>query len=61
MTSSLSSHKYVLLATFDYGLIVIPARHTWIRDTRLGFLTNKGHLFLQRCFSVETINILLLN
>lgn len=60
MTSSSSSHKYILLSTFDYGPIVIPARHPWIRGRGLGFLTNKGRLFLQRCFSVETSDTQLL-
>lgn len=58
--SSSSPHKYVLLAIFDYGPVIIPARLLWTRDTWSGFLTNKGHLFLQRCFSKEAINIQLL-
>lgn len=53
MTASRSPHKYFLLDLFNYELLVIPARHSWIRDMGLGFLTKKRILVFAEVFQHE--------
>lgn len=60
MTSSTSSHKNVMLAIFDYGPVITPARIPWIRGMGLDSLLTKAACFTEVLQREDDIQLLTL-